>query len=156
MDKNDEIIDVHANKGHQGFAIKCIRGLRDMKQSELAEMIKVSESQMYKIERQAIIDEDKLEKIAKALKTDVDTIKSFRTDCKINVNTFYDSSNNNTPQSTNANTNSFNNGISVEKYEMMVDKYEVMINKVIEKERVIAQKDLEICELKSRLGMKNG
>jgi transcriptional regulator with XRE-family HTH domain len=140
MDKNDEIIDARANRGHQGFAIKCIRGLRDMKQVELGELIGVSESQMYKIEKKAIIEGDKLEKIAKALKVDVDTIKNFRTDCEIRINTFNDSAKNFEPQSANT-----------DNYGVPVDKYETMVNKVIESEKIIAQKDLEIQELKFRL-----
>lgn len=149
MDENNEIIDARANRGHQGFAIKCIRGLRDVKQAELARLIDVSESQMYKIEKRATIDDATLEKIAKALKTEVDTIKNFRTDCEIRINTFNDNSRNFEPQSKNADTDATNIGVPIE-------KYETMVNKVIENEKIIAKKDLEIQELKFRLGQQNG
>lgn len=149
MDENNEIIDARANKGHQGFAIKCIRGLRDVKQAELAGLIDVSESQMYKIEKKAIIDDATLEKIAIALKTEVDTIKNFRTDCEIRINTFNDSSSNNDFQPHSNKTETVNYGVPV-------DKYEAVVNKLIECKDINAKKDLEIQDLKFRLGQQNG
>lgn len=149
MDENNEIIDARANKGHQGFAIKCIRGLRDVKQAELAGLIDVSESQMYKIEKRATIDDETLDKIAAALKTKVDTIKNFHTDCEIQVNTFHDSSSNNDFQPQSNKNETINYGVPV-------DKYEAVVNKLIECKDINAKKDMEIQALKFRLGQQNG
>lgn len=93
-----------------------------MKQAELAELIGVSINQMYKIEKQPIIDKKYIAPIAEALKVDIDTIINFHTDCEINVFTFHDKSQNNKANYDNSTNNT---GVSVEKFENL---YERLIN----------------------------
>jgi transcriptional regulator with XRE-family HTH domain len=78
---------------HIGRNISRIRELREMKQEALAIAIGVSQQTISNIENSAIVEDDKLKEIAKALGVSAEAIKSFSEEAAINFfNTFNDNS----------------------------------------------------------------
>ena len=78
---------------HIGRNISRLRELRDMKQEALAFAIGVSQQTISNIENSEIVDEDKLQLIAKELGVTVEAIKNFSEESMINYfNNFYDNS----------------------------------------------------------------
>jgi transcriptional regulator with XRE-family HTH domain len=69
---------------HIGRKIERIRELKGIKQETLAAEIGVTQQAISKIEQSAIVDQDKLERIAKALNVTVETIKNFNEESAIN------------------------------------------------------------------------
>jgi transcriptional regulator with XRE-family HTH domain len=70
---------------HIGRKISRIRELRGMKQDALAAELGISQQAVSKIEQSEKIEDEVLEKIAKALGTNSDAIKSFNEDAVINI-----------------------------------------------------------------------
>jgi transcriptional regulator with XRE-family HTH domain len=78
---------------HIGRNIGRLRELRGIKQEALAIAIGVSQQTISNIENSEVVDEDKLELIAKELGMSVDAIKNFSEENVINFfNNFYDNS----------------------------------------------------------------
>ena len=81
---------------HIGRKISRIRELRGMKQEALAAELNISQQAVSKIEQTAEVEDDVLEKIAKALGITKDAIKNFNEEGVINYfNNFNDHSFNN-------------------------------------------------------------
>lgn len=81
-------------KPHIGRKISRIRELRGMKQEALAAELGITQQAVSKIEQSDEIENEALEKIAKALGVTSNTIKSFDEDKAINIfsNTYNDNS----------------------------------------------------------------
>lgn len=84
-------------KKHIGRNIARIREMRGMKQETLAEILGVSQQKISLYENAEVLDDIKLEPIAKALEISVDTLKNFSEDAFFNIisNTFNNTSNDN-------------------------------------------------------------
>mgnify|MGYP003644270210 CR=1 FL=1 len=88
---------------HIGRKISRIRELRGMKQEALADVLGISQQAVSKIEQSPEVEDDKLDKVAKALNVSTETIKNFSEELAINYfNNFYDNSS--------SQGNSFNQG----------------------------------------------
>ena len=88
---------------HIGRKISRIRELRGMKQEALADALGISQQAVSKIEQSPEVEDDKLDKVAKALNVSTETIKNFSEELAINYfNNFYDNSS--------SQGNSFNQG----------------------------------------------
>ncbi|MBS4040139.1 MAG: helix-turn-helix transcriptional regulator [Flavobacteriales bacterium] len=78
---------------HIGRNISRIRELRGMKQEVLALAIGVSQQTISNIENSEVVEDEKLESIAKELGVTVEAIKNFSDEAAINFfNNFYDNS----------------------------------------------------------------
>ena len=89
---------------HIGRKISRIRELRGMKQEALAAELGMSQQSVSHLEQSESIEEEKLEKVAKALGVTKDVIRNFSEERAINYfNNFYDNSA--------SQGNSFNQGI---------------------------------------------
>ena len=77
---------------HIGQKISRIRELRGMKQEALASELGISQQAVSKIEQSAEIEDDALEKIAKALGVNSDAIRNYSDEATINfiANTYND------------------------------------------------------------------
>jgi transcriptional regulator with XRE-family HTH domain len=83
---------------HIGRKISRIRELRGMKQEALAAELGMSQQSVSHIEQSESIDDDKLEKVAKALGLTKEGIKNFSEESIFhNINNFNDNSINNGP-----------------------------------------------------------
>jgi transcriptional regulator with XRE-family HTH domain len=82
---------------HIGRKISKIRELRGMKQEALAVELGISQQAISKIEQSAEVEEEALEKIAKALGITSEAIKGFSEEAVFNItsNTFHNTSNEN-------------------------------------------------------------
>ncbi len=82
---------------HIGRKISRIRELRGMKQEALADALGISQQAVSKIEQSPVVDDDKLEEIAKILGVTKEGIESFSEENVFNIinNTFQDNSSNN-------------------------------------------------------------
>ncbi|GAA4886930.1 helix-turn-helix transcriptional regulator [Flaviramulus aquimarinus] len=88
---------------HIGRKISRIRELRGMKQETLADALGISQQAVSKIEQSPEVEDDKLDKVAKALNVSSETIRNFSEELAINYfNNFYDNSS--------SQGNSFNQG----------------------------------------------
>ncbi|WP_339700439.1 helix-turn-helix transcriptional regulator [uncultured Marixanthomonas sp.] len=108
-----------AKTNHIGRKISRIRELRGMKQETLAEELGISQQSVSTIEQSETLEEEKLEKVAKALGVSSMTIKNFSEERAINYfNNFYDNS---SPQG-----NSFNQGMypTFNPIDRLVEAYE--------------------------------
>jgi transcriptional regulator with XRE-family HTH domain len=81
-----------AETTHIGRKISRIRELRGMKQEALASELGVSQQAVSKIEQSAEIEDEALEKIAKALGVNSDAIRNYSDEATINfiANTYND------------------------------------------------------------------
>lgn len=81
--------------GFVGRNIEKIRGIRGLTQMQLAEALGMTRQALSKIEKSEVVDEEKLEKIAKELGVTADDIKNFDADVAINNigNHFHEGSN---------------------------------------------------------------
>jgi transcriptional regulator with XRE-family HTH domain len=77
---------------HLGENIARIRGMRRMTQKEVAGKIMIGQSDYSRIEQKAQIEDDLLEKIAKALEVSSDMIREFREEA-IFTNNVYEQNN---------------------------------------------------------------
>ncbi|MEN7547368.1 helix-turn-helix domain-containing protein [Rapidithrix thailandica] len=77
---------------HIGRKISRIRELRGMKQETMAEELGLSQQKISKIEQSETVDEETLEKVAKALGMSPEAIEKFNEEAVINIisNTFTD------------------------------------------------------------------
>ncbi|MGI0105620.1 helix-turn-helix domain-containing protein [Salinimicrobium sp. WS361] len=83
---------------HIGRKISRIRELRGMKQEALAAELGMSQQSVSHLEQSESIDDDKLEKVAKALGVTKEGIKNFSEESIFhNINNFNDNSINNGP-----------------------------------------------------------
>lgn len=78
------------SKKHIGRNISKIREMRGMKQETLADLLGVSQQKISLLENAEVLEDIKLEPIAKALEVSVDTLKNFSEDAFFNIinNTF--------------------------------------------------------------------
>lgn len=118
---------------HIGRKISKIRELRGMKQETLASELGISQQAISKIEQSADVEDEALEKIAKALGITKEAIKNFNDDAIINYfNTFND--------------NSFNNGAynafgcTFNPIEKVVELYERLLASEREKIEILKNK----------------
>ncbi len=82
---------------HIGRKISKLRELKGIKQEALAAELGISQQAVSKIEQSAEVEDEALEKIAKALGLTSEAIKAFSEDAVFNIiaNTFTDNSQNN-------------------------------------------------------------
>ncbi|HEY9009045.1 MAG TPA: helix-turn-helix transcriptional regulator [Ohtaekwangia sp.] len=79
---------------HIGRKISRIRELRDMKQETLAAALGISQQAVSKLEQNDSIDDEYLDRVARALGVSPDAIKNFNEDAAIyNFHTNYDQAN---------------------------------------------------------------
>jgi len=85
---------IHQKKAHHGQNVKRLREILGIKQDVLATGLGLSQQTISRIESQEELDNDILDKIAKILQIQPDTIRNFDEDAAINIihNTFNDSS----------------------------------------------------------------
>lgn len=81
-------------KRNDGYNAKRIREILGLKQEDLAERLGLSQRSVSKLEATAILKDEQLEAIAKALNVPVEAIKNFSEDKTLNVivNTMQDNS----------------------------------------------------------------
>ena len=119
---------------HIGRKISRIRELRGMKQEALAAELGISQQSVSQLEQSESIEEEKLEKVAKALGVTKDVIRNFSEERAINYfNNFYDNSA--------SQGNSFNQGIypTFNPLDKLVEAYEE--NKKLYERLVEAEKE---------------
>ena len=80
---------------HIGRNIARIREMRGMKQETLAELLGVSQQKISLFENAEVLEDTKLEPIAKALEISVEALKNFSEDAFFNIiaNTYHNTSN---------------------------------------------------------------
>lgn len=83
---------IETKKRRDGYNTKRLREILGVKQEELADKLGLSQQTISKIEQKEIIEDDILEKIAKALNIPVEAIKNFNEEATFNIvaNTFTD------------------------------------------------------------------
>lgn len=117
-----------AKPKHIGRNISRIRELRDMKQEALAQALGTNQQTVSVIENSETIDDEKLEKIAKALGVTVEAIKNYNDETLLNIinNTF------------NSNDNSTMNAINIQPTFNPLDKVVELYERLVlaEKEKV--------------------
>ena len=108
---------------HIGRKISRIRELRGMKQEALAAELGISQQSVSHLEQSESIDDDKLEKVAKALGVTKEGIKNFSEERVMNFfNNFHDHSFSNSQATFNASHCTFNPlDKVVELYERLVE-----------------------------------
>lgn len=74
-----------AKKRHHGYNVKRLREILGVKQEDLAERLQLSQQTVSRYESSDILDDDILDKIAKALNISIETIKSFSEDSVVNI-----------------------------------------------------------------------
>lgn len=119
---------------HIGRKIARIRELRGMKQETLAEQLGISQQSVSSLEKSEILDDDKLQQVAKILGVTKEGIESFSEENVINYfNNFYDNSA--------SQGNSFNQGIypTFNPLDKVVELFEE--NKKLYERLVRAEKD---------------
>ena len=91
---NEEITPEKFKKVHQGRNVKRFREMQGIKQDSLAEETGYSQQTISRIESQEVLEDDALEKIAKALHVSVDALKKCDDDIAVNIisNTFNEQS----------------------------------------------------------------
>lgn len=65
---------------HQGHAVKRLRRDRQMSQKQLGDLIGMTQQAIYRYEKEKVLDEDILERIAKGLGVSVELIKELEED----------------------------------------------------------------------------
>jgi len=78
-------MDTEIKPKHIGRQISRIRELRGMKQEALAIAMNVSQQRISNIENSEIIEDKKLEEVAKALRVSKETIKNFSDEIILNI-----------------------------------------------------------------------
>lgn len=68
------------SKAHHGHALKRIRYRKGIKQAAMADMVEMSQQHISRIEAMPIIEDEILEKFAKALNVPVEIIKEMKED----------------------------------------------------------------------------
>jgi len=119
---------------HIGRKISRIRELRGMKQEALAAELGISQQSVSHLEQSETLEDEKLEKVAKALGVTKDVIQNFSEERAINYfNNFYDNSA--------SQGNSFNQGIypTFNPLDKLVEAYEE--NKKLYERLVEAEKE---------------
>lgn len=71
---------------HHGENVKRFRGLRGMKQEQLAELIGCSSKWLGELEKRAVIDDETMQKIADQLQVHIDILKNYTDECEIQIN----------------------------------------------------------------------
>ena len=72
-------------KRHHGYNVKRLREILGVKQEDLAERLQLSQQTVSRYENSEMLDDDVLDKIAKALNISIETIKSFSEDSVVNI-----------------------------------------------------------------------
>lgn len=86
-------METSTKSNHIGRKISRIRELRGMKQEALAAELGISQQSVSQLEQSETVEEEKLDKVAKALGVSKEAIKNFNEDQAINYfNSFYDHS----------------------------------------------------------------
>lgn len=127
-------METATKSNHIGRKISRIRELRGMKQEALAAELGISQQSVSHIEQSESIEDEKLEKVAKALGVTKDVIRNFSEERAINYfNNFYDNSA--------SQGNSFNQGIypTFNPLDKLVQAYEE--NKKLYERLVEAEKE---------------
>lgn len=68
------------SRRHDGHAVRRLRLDQDLKQQALAALINTTQQQLSDMERMPVLEDKLLEKLSKALKVPVETIKSMKED----------------------------------------------------------------------------
>ena len=82
---NEEIIPEKFKKVHQGKNVKRFREIQGIKQNILADETGYSQQTISRFETQEVLEDDALEKIAKALHVSVDALKKCDDDIAVNI-----------------------------------------------------------------------
>ena len=136
---NSETTQPKPKEVHHGKNAKCLREIMDMKQGILAEELGLSQQSVSRIENQEVLDDDLLDKIAKALKVPVEAIKNFDKEAFINViNNTFNSNDNST-------MNAINHNCNLHSLDKITELYERML-KVEQEKNVLLEKLLKIDE----------
>jgi len=141
------------NTTHHGYNIKKIRGLIDMSQIDLAERLGMDPTQLNRIERKEIIEDEILDRIAAEMGVSTEFIKNYDHETTvttiINNNTFNDESDmnkaingNNSQGSSPTNTVENNNPLDTVK-----EVYEKLL---AEKDKRIAMLEKQLQESKTK------
>lgn len=79
-------------KKHHGYNVKRLREILGVKQEDLAERMELSQQTISKFENKDTLENDVLDKIAKALNIPVEAIKNYDDEAAINIvsNTYQD------------------------------------------------------------------
>lgn len=87
-------METSTKSNHIGRKISRIRELRGMKQEALAAKLGISQQSVSQLEQSEIVEDEKLEKIAKALGVSKEAIKNFNEEAVFNIisNTFHNTS----------------------------------------------------------------
>lgn len=78
---------------HHGRNMRRVREILGVKQDVIAAALNISQPAVVKMEQREVIDDETLEKVAKALNVPVDAIKNYEEEATISfiANTFHDS-----------------------------------------------------------------
>lgn len=122
-------------KDHIGRKISRIRELRDMKQEALAQAMGTNQQAISIIENSAVLEEDRLLEVAKALGVSPDAIKNFSEEAVFN---YFNSFNhfNESP--------AFNNSCTFNPLDKMLEVFDE--NKSLYERLIKAEKDLVLAE----------
>ena len=82
---NTETTSQKSKKVHHGRNVKRFREMQGIKQETLADETDYSQQTISRIESQEVLEDDMLEKIAKALHVSVDAIKKCDDDIAVNI-----------------------------------------------------------------------
>ncbi|WP_192347918.1 helix-turn-helix domain-containing protein [Algoriphagus sp. Y33] len=115
---------------HIGHKIRRIRELKGVKQESLAAELGISRQTVSKIEQSDTIDEEMLDRIARALDVPVERIKGFNEDAIINIisSTLYDNAGS-------INNNSTLNFNPIEKLVALFEENKNLYERMLETER---------------------
>jgi len=84
-------LDIRDRK--DGYNVKRLREILGIKQDDLADRLDMSQQAVSKIEQKDMLEEEILDKLAKAMGIPIEAIKNFSEDSTSNfINTFYDNS----------------------------------------------------------------
>ena len=119
-----------------GYKIERVRKLRGLTQEDLGKGLGISKQAVSKLEQSEIIEEERLEQIAKVLGVTTEGLKRFNEECVLyNTNNFNDAVNNSSVNNAYECTTIINNPIEkiVELYESLLkterEKVDILLNK---------------------------
>lgn len=115
-------------KRNDGYSTKRLREILGVKQEDLADKLGLSQQAISKLEQKEVIEEDVLEKIAKALNVSIEVIRNFDETAALNIISNSFTSNDNST------LNAINHQCSFNPIDKVVELYERMLQN--EKEKV--------------------
>lgn len=119
---------MQTRKVHEGQNIKRIREIFQIKQEVLADELGLSQQAMSSLEQKEALDQDMLEKVAKALRMTPEAIRNFNDETTVyNIQNNYEGSNlTNSP-------NQYNHQCTFNPFDKIVELYEALLKSEREK-----------------------